>query len=321
MIATRLVAITGAGGHVGAHLWHRLAESQPTRVRALVRTERTLPAWTAATAPLVGDLRSSAVRRRLLSGVDVVVHTATRGYSSRRPPSHGDLSQEVETAKTLAVEAFDSGVRRLIFVSSVHVYGSALVDAVDELTTPLPNTDYGKSRLEMEQLLADIASSYTTTAVNLRASNTFGYPAIHNSQSWDLLVHDLCRQGVQTGTLALQTNGRAYRDLLSVQAATTVMERLIQSDEVSSGVYLLGSGRTRTIREVAEWISERFSVILGYEPELIVNDLDTSEHRYFTLQGKGLGKVGIAVQMENNDELDRLLELTKREFSASDGAK
>jgi UDP-glucose 4-epimerase len=114
-----------------------------------------------------------------LSGVSVVVHCAARVHVMNEK-SIDPLAEfrrvNVDGTLNLARQAFESGVRRFIFISSIKVNGeSTSLDhpfAADE--TPAPSDPYGVSKYEAELGLMALAKETGMEAVIIRLPLVYG---------------------------------------------------------------------------------------------------------------------------------------------------
>jgi len=99
----KLVAVTGATGFVGPHLLAALARHGWT-LRLLVRRWSPLPSLAGIAAEIVwGDLADEAALRRLVAGVDAVVHAA--GLIKARRPADFQAVNRDGTARLAAAAA------------------------------------------------------------------------------------------------------------------------------------------------------------------------------------------------------------------------
>jgi UDP-glucose 4-epimerase len=313
VVDDRLIVITGAAGHVGGRLLKNLCTTTQHHVRPHFRSTRALPDWLARCSPTFGDLQDSSTRKQVLSDADVVVHLATRGYSTSQPPSLDELNDEFATTAAMVREAANHKVSRFVFVSSVHVLGDALIDEVADSTTPLPVTDYGRLRLQIEHEVLMRSRASQMTGIVLRMSNTFGAPAIARPATWDLLVHDLCRQAVMSNRLLLHTNGTGYRNLLALGDAVGAITRIALQD-LPTGTYLLAGPRTFQLRELVEIVKIRAEHVLKKTLTVEVNQADMSSHHPFTIKTLALEELGVSLNDSFVEELDELLHLAQVEF-------
>lgn len=261
--------VTGAGGYVGSGLVGTLAD-QGWDVRALVRerAEHLLVDQT------VADLaRDGAAVARACKGIETVVHLAGENeVVAARDPSSA-LAATVLATERLVEEAAPAGVRRVVYMSTVHVYGERMAggEILTEDMRPEPRSAYAIARLASEHLVASLAS-VGVEAVVLRLTNSLGAPAHPAVDRWTLVANDLCRQGVLTGRLALRSSGFQWRDFIALSDVRAITAAACRSDAdaVPAGTYNLGSGRSITVRELAQTVQVAFERCTGTRPELDV---------------------------------------------------
>jgi len=311
--AQQPILVTGAAGHVGGRLFHQLVTAGLQVVRPSFRHPLTLPGWAAGIMPVVGDLRDDHIRQSALKGAATVVHLATRGYSAMQEPTSESLHEELLTTSALARDAAQHNVHKFIFVSSIHVFGDALAGTVNDTTIPLPTSEYGRSRLAIEEELISIGASTAMQVVVLRLTNTFGVPTFARQALWDLLIHDLCRQAVTTDRLVLSTNGTGYRNMVSLSDAVNAIAEVV-TREVPAGTYLLAGPTTYLLREIAEVVKTQTQQVLRKSPTVEVNVMDTTQHHRFALQSNGLLQQRIAIGGDIAPEIAQLLRYAHDEF-------
>ncbi|CCD95838.1 putative UDP-N-acetylglucosamine 4-epimerase [Bradyrhizobium sp. ORS 375] len=139
------VLVTGAGGFVGGWMAEAFHLQGWAEVRAGI--SRWSSAARIARFPIEiveCDVMNETSMMAALEGCDYVVHCA-RGRGD-------DNTVTVEGTRLLLRCAEAQGVKKLIYMSSVAVYGAA-VGAIDEDTRPvLPITQYGQGKREAEEI-------------------------------------------------------------------------------------------------------------------------------------------------------------------------
>ncbi|MCG7199133.1 NAD-dependent epimerase/dehydratase family protein [Marinobacter pelagius] len=153
-----VVAVTGATGFIGRFLVQSLVESG-FQVRALARS-----ACRGVDSYGYGDLADSPNWNDALSGVDAVIHCAAVAHQPlNEDPSLTDRIYRVnrDAVRSLADACVKQEVRRLIFLSSVKVYGESSPpgEPFRETDPPSPKDDYGLSKAQAEELLRGFAGS------------------------------------------------------------------------------------------------------------------------------------------------------------------
>jgi nucleoside-diphosphate-sugar epimerase len=173
--------VTGAGGFIGGAVARVLAVPPGAIVRGATRDARSLGA---GITPCRLDVREAASLGAALSGVDAVVHCAV-----------GDRDTTVEGTRTLLRVARECGVRRVVHLSSVAVYGGA-TGAVDE-ATPLVAPE-GQGYAHWKSAAEAVCREAATTGLEiimLRPAIVYG----PGSRSWITLPAERVMSGAWGG--------------------------------------------------------------------------------------------------------------------------
>jgi len=145
-----MVLVTGGTGFIGTHLVRRLLDAGRP-VRCLVRKRRNLPAGAEA---VEGDLTSGAGIAEALRGADTVIHLA--GVTKALQPADY-YAGNARATRNLAAAMAGMGLR-LVHVSSLAAIGpSPDGRPVSEDAPPHPVSTYGKSKLEAEAAVRELA--------------------------------------------------------------------------------------------------------------------------------------------------------------------
>lgn len=160
------VLVTGAGGFVGTALVERLlrdgiAQAGDVSELLLIDRQSGAPYRDDRMTEFAGDFSCPEILESLLSKpVDVVFHLASMpGAQAEAEPAEGDrvnLWSTLALFERLAKQAMEhERVARVVFASSVAVYGDSLPPAMDEHTAAQPTISYGTHKLIGELVLAD----------------------------------------------------------------------------------------------------------------------------------------------------------------------
>src|SRR5205085_1729863 len=124
----------------------------------------------------------------------------------------------------LAEGCASSGVGRLVYLSTMHVYGARIVPGatLTEDMRPEPRSAYGISRLASEHVAASLAAGAYELVV-LRLTNSVGAPYDPGVDRWTLVANDLCRQGAQAGQLELRSSGMQWRDFVPLRSVCAAL--------------------------------------------------------------------------------------------------
>lgn len=167
---TGTILVTGGAGYIGSHttlallqaghevvVLDNLCNSSQESLRRVARIAGRTPQF------IQGDVRDAALLRQLFAShnISAVLHFAglkAVGESVREPLRYYDNNVAGTLSLCQAMQA--AGVHRIVFSSSATVYGADAPVPYSE-ATPVgqPTNPYGRSKLMVEDMLADLAAS------------------------------------------------------------------------------------------------------------------------------------------------------------------
>lgn len=174
MSQTRTVLVTGANGFVGRNLCQALVEAGHA-VKGLVRpgSERRFLSGLKGLALISGDITVPEHWPQALEGVEAVFHAAAK--VSDWGPRAEFQAANVEGVRNVVEAARERGVRRVVVLSTVSVYGFPGQKNVDETfpLRPRPSDPYAATKAQGERLaLSFNGQGVEVTA--LRAGGIYG---------------------------------------------------------------------------------------------------------------------------------------------------
>jgi len=236
--------VTGATGTIGPTLVRRLLEVG-YHVRILARRQLQCPLFNDSIQVELGDICDPAVVGRLVEGTDVVFHLAAKLHVPDPPPElHAEYWRvNVEGTRNVIQQAVATGVRRLVYVSTVTVYGPTDGQVVDESAPPQPDSVYSRTKLEGEQIaLAAQHADGKQLAVVLRLATVYGPRQKGNFQR---LVQALAR-----GRFVPVGDGRNRRTLIYVRDAVEAMLLAAEHPKAAGQIFNVTDGRIHAMRDV-----------------------------------------------------------------------
>lgn len=270
------ILVTGAGGLVGGRLSEHFINTGHdvvlgARDPSYLKTKISFPASVVRL-----DMEDFGCIDNVCGGVDLVIHTA--GMNSKECEADPTRGKAVYGGGTshLVQSAIRSGVRRLIYISTSHVYRSPLDGVVSETDRLSNDHPYSTSHRTAEKAVLEASGQGMIDGIVLRMSNGFGAPLYTEVKCWMLLVNELCRQGIEQGCLTLKSSGLQARNFIPIAEICDAIDFLSKLDSrmvdgAMVNVINLGSIRSYTVLEMAKLIQSRFGRVLGHEPELVVS--------------------------------------------------
>lgn len=247
----KVLTVTGASGYLGGRLVRHVSGRSDLGVRPVVRHRS---AWLPGDSVEIENLELEA--DRAVSGSDFVIHLAGANEVAALADPDGTLKDTVAGARSVAEACSRHGVSRLVYVSTVHVYGGALQSGavVDEGTVPEPRASYAIARLAAEHAIR--AAAGQTHVLILRLTNSVGAPADPAVDRWSLVGNDLCRQVACGKPITLRSSGEQWRDFVSLSDVVEILTAAAIETSIPPATYNLGSGAPTTIRQFADLVAE-----------------------------------------------------------------
>jgi nucleoside-diphosphate-sugar epimerase len=174
-MATYLV--TGGAGFIGSHLSEELVR-RGERVRVvdnLITGKRQNLAHLPAVELVEGDLADLEVARRVVQGVDYVLHQAAIPSVPRsvQDPITSNRAN-IDASLNVLVAARDAGVKRVVYAGSSSAYGNTPTLPKVETMPTAPLSPYALQKLVAEQYCQMFTQLYGLETVTIRYFNVFG---------------------------------------------------------------------------------------------------------------------------------------------------
>jgi UDP-glucose 4-epimerase len=218
-----------------------------------------------------GDLADRSLLEALLKrGFDAVMHFASFiqvGESMQHPDKY--YRNNLINTLNLLEAMQGAGVGRFIFSSTAATFGEPQYTPIDERHPQLPINPYGRTKLMVEQALADFDRAYGLKSVSLRYFNAAGAdPQGELGERHDPETHliPLVLQAASGRRRQISVFGRDYdtpdgtciRDYIHIQdlcsAHWLALQSLVQGAQ--SQAYNLGNGNGFSVQEVIDTVQE-----------------------------------------------------------------
>ena len=201
------------------------------------------------------DIRDIAIED--VEGFDAVLHLAALS-NDPLGDLDPDLTYEINhrASVRLAQLAKRAGVRRFVFSSSCSNYGAAGGRTpVNEESAFNPVTPYGRSKVRVEQDVADLADS-TFSPTFLRSATAYG---VSPRLRFDLVLNNLVAWAHATGRVFIKSDGSPWRPVVHIEdisrAFLAVLEAPIEA--VHNEAFNVGRDEDNyQVRELAEIVKD-----------------------------------------------------------------
>ncbi|WP_435974237.1 dTDP-glucose 4,6-dehydratase [Streptomyces sp. Qhu_M48] len=273
------ILVTGAAGFIGSHFARTLladgyAGWEGARVTALDKLtyagdRANLPAAHERLEFVHGDVCDRDLMRELVPGHDAVVHFAAESHVDRSlEGADAFFRTNVLGTQTLLDAVRESGVERVVHVSTDEVYGSIDKGSWTEEWPLAPNSPYAASKAGSDLVARAYWRTHGVDLSITRCSNNYG-PHQHPEKLIPLFVTNL----LEGRRVPLYGDGRNVREWLHV-------------DDHCRGIHLvLGGGKPGEIYHIGGGdeftnlaLTEKLLALTGAGPEMIRRVPDRKGH-------------------------------------------
>lgn len=315
------VLVTGGLGFLGGRLVRHLACTMPGFSIRLGSRKQVAQSSAASDVLMVTtDWNSPSQLEEICVGVEAVVHLAgMNAQDCASDPASAMYTNAVCTGQLLQA-SIRQGVKRFIYLSTAHVYGSPLAGHVTESLCANALHPYASSHRAGEDLVRAAHQAGKIAGVVLRLSNAYGAPTRVEANCWMLLMNDLCRQAAVTGRMILASSGRQTRDFITLTDACRAVVHFLclPTDNFGDGLFNVGGAYNLSVLAFAEILKKRASLRLGREIDLTVKPHPSGlEFPAFDYSIEKLLKTGFALTSNHLLELDGLLDFCLDHFGAN----
>jgi nucleoside-diphosphate-sugar epimerase len=244
------IAILGAGGFIGGRAVEMLHLNGAADVRPVVRRPHNLASASRfALEGHIADALDEAALRAAFAECDVVVHAVA-----------GDPAAIVGSITPVYRAAEQSGVRRLVYVSSASVHGQAPPSGTDE-RSPLSDSqplEYNNAKVKAERLLLSLRARGSTEVVILRPGIVTG-----PRSSWQL---GFARQ-ILSGSAYWLDDGRGICNSVYVDNLVHAIHLASSAPGADAQAFIVGDAETVTWADLYRPIAEA----LGFDVRSVPN--------------------------------------------------
>lgn len=267
------ILVTGGAGFIGRHLVQALVDDGQVIIfdNLSNSSEELLRSISGEFSFVKGDITNFEQISSVVSGVDLVIHLAAM-ISVNDSIIHPEKTKRINVGGTenLLRACVSNHVKNFIAASSAAVYSDLQTPEIslDEKSKTNSISPYGKSKLEMENLIKQFSIDNDLNSIILRLFNSYGegqsseYAGVISKFAENIRNHE---------SLVIFGDGLQTRDFVSVVDIVDSIKLAVEKISGKRGdIYNIASGKSITIQELAKLmlsISGKILKIKNVEPK------------------------------------------------------
>lgn len=266
------VLITGGAGFIGSHLVDRLLQKgfevtvfDNLSTGKIKNIESHL--HNSAFHFAEGDVRAYSLLKQHVETVDCAIHLAAVASvpSSVKQPS---LAHEVNATGTLNLlkACVESGIKRILYMSSSAVYGEPSYLPIDEKHPTSPISPLAASKLAAEDYCKAFHESHALETVVFRLFNAYG--SRQNTGDEGAVVANFVERLRNGLPLIVYGNGTQTRDFVHVNDIVEAILLALENRDARLEIFNIGFGISTPINELARLLK----IAAGSDLRIIFED-------------------------------------------------
>jgi UDP-glucose 4-epimerase len=249
--------VTGGAGFIGSHIADRLVASgyrvvvidnESTGFRENVNPEAIY---------IRGDVtKMDDLRKAFAHDLDVVFHIAGQASTIRSfDDPHDDLQVNVEGTLNVVKMCLEHRVPRLLYASSMTVYGHPTAIPTPETEPRTPISYYGIAKYAAERYVHATADrvdlDFDFNVTSFRMFNVYGErQSLENP--YQGVVSIFIANVLNEEPITIHSNGEQSRDFVHIQDVVNAWMSALDNDRTYGEVLNLGTGVRRSINELVD---------------------------------------------------------------------
>jgi len=199
---------------------------------------------------------------------DAIFHIAGQsgGELSYSDPVY-DLQANAQSTLLLLKYANESGCKKIIYASTVSVYGEpSNSDNIDENTLTIPKSFYGVGKLASEHYLRIYAEQFGMDTVALRLFNIYG-PGQNLDNFQQGMTSIYLSQAIRNKHIHVKGSKDRYRDLVYIDDTVNAFITVLDDKFKGFNLYNISSGEKTLVEDIVNEIKNNlpFNITVEYE--------------------------------------------------------
>ena len=240
------ITILGGSGFVGTSLCQLLKDKQKNFEIIDLKISKKFP-----DNCKVGDVRDIDSLRRVISG-QILINLAAIHKDDIRDKADYQRTN-ILGAQNVAKVCEEKGIKKIIFTSSVAVYGFA-ESGTDETGLIQPFNEYGRTKFEAEEIMRSWNEDENNSLIIVRPTVIFGEGNRGN-------VYNLFNQ-IASGKFVMIGNGKNYKSMAYIRNVVEFLNVCIETNQ-KYGIYNYVDTPDLSMNELVSIVQKRLKNKLG----------------------------------------------------------
>jgi UDP-glucose 4-epimerase len=230
---------------------------------------------------------------------DAIVHLAAANDIVSKERLKGIELSTIGTVNVLQF-AQRNEIKKVVFYSTLQVYGTELKGNYNEDTILKPENDYALNHIFSEYYCEMYSRISNLSVLVIRPSNIYGEFLSIDINRWSLVPGSFIKEFKKARTITLLSSGRQFRNFISLEQLSYSTIMAIDNMNRPYDILNLVGSEYLTIGDLAKLTSEVIMSIYGIEIEPIIKSENPMESNIFVFSQKKLEQYNIDINFSIN---------------------
>ena len=215
--------------------------------------------------------------KELFLDIDLVIHCMSPDHKKEK----NAFNNFIKINKIFLRELSKSKVKKLIYLSSVQVYGNNIKDEINENKKLIPDNNYSKSKITSEGLIKKYIKNY----IILRISNSFGYDQ-SDKKVWSLFINNIILNYFKYKKIIIKSNPFIRKDFIASSTISDVIRQiLLNNNKINKGIFNLSMNKSWSLLEISSYIKKildkrlKSNITINYGECIATNNFNISNKK------------------------------------------
>lgn len=266
------IFITGGGGFVGRHLTKYLLKNkfEITVFDDLSNCTQESIESIGKVNFVRGDIRDYEFLEKSMKNQELVIHLAAKtSVSESKENQESVMNVNVNGSLNVIKSCNNCNISKIIVISSAAVYGEGMKGKPhDENSSTNPISVYGKSKLEMENIIREFSKTTNLNSIILRLFNVYGKG---QSDVYAGVIKKFVNSAQNSKPVVIYGKGDQTRDFIHVNDVVEYIARAIKNiNGKKAEIFNIGTGKVISIKQLAKDIFSIFkkNLVINYSEQI-----------------------------------------------------